>query len=501
MSLEKILIIDDEPIVCKALREILPKKRFSVAMAGTIAEAEGALTHEKFDLIFCDVRLPDGSGQDFLERIMAAGEPPLVVMMTGYGSIESAVSCMRAGAYDYLLKPFTPDIIEVLLKKAESFGQLVKVNRILSESGDEGDLLGDSPVMRRLRQLILKVAPTDATVLLTGESGTGKEMVARELYRNSPRKSAPFIKVNCAAVSETLMESEFFGHERGAFTGATDRREGRFELANGGTLLLDEISEIPLHLQAKLLRVLQEKEFERVGGNKTIKCNVRILATSNRDLLHSVAEGKFRQDLYYRLNVFPIHVPALRERCDDISLLADAFLKRYARKHGVKSPGWAPETVASIRGYNWPGNVRELQNTVERAVILAEAGRPIPQSLLNLPAMAAAAVPAPVVATAAAVPVAVPPAVAEPAVVLPAVAPAPASVAPAAPVALAGDEQFLSLDDLEQQHILDALKKTGGNRTQAAAILKISIRTLRNKLNLYREQGVAVALIGQDEGE
>jgi len=500
MSLEKILIIDDEPIVCKALREILPKKRFSVAMAGTIAEAEGALTHEKFDLIFCDVRLPDGSGQDFLERIMAAGEPPLVVMMTGYGSIESAVSCMRAGAFDYLLKPFSPDIIEVLLKKAESFGQLVKVNRILSESGDEGDLLGASPVMRRLRQLILKVAPTDATVLLTGESGTGKEMVARELYRNSPRKSAPFIKVNCAAVSETLMESEFFGHERGAFTGATDRREGRFELANGGTLLLDEISEIPLHLQAKLLRVLQEKEFERVGGNKTIKCNVRILATSNRDLLHSVAEGKFRQDLYYRLNVFPIHVPPLRERADDVLLLADAFLKRYARKHGVKSPGWAPETVASIRGYNWPGNVRELQNTVERAVILAEAGRPIPPSLLNLPVMAtAASASAPAVAPVAAAPVAavVPPAV-EPAVVLPAVAPAPGPVAPAAP---AGDEQFLSLDDLEQQHILDALKKTGGNRTQAAAILKISIRTLRNKLNLYREQGVAVSLIGQDEGE
>jgi len=497
MSLEKILIIDDEPIVCKALREILPKKRFSVAMAGTIAEAEAALTHEKYDLVFSDVRLPDGSGQDFLERIMAAGEPPLVVMMTGYGSIESAVSCMRAGAYDYLLKPFTPDIIEVLLKKAESFGQLVKVNRILSESGDEGDLLGDSPVMRRLRQLILKVAPTDATVLLTGESGTGKEMVARELYRNSPRKSAPFIKVNCAAVSETLMESEFFGHERGAFTGATERREGRFELANGGTLLLDEISEIPMHLQAKLLRVLQEKEFERVGGNKTIKCNVRILATSNRDLLHSVAEGKFRQDLYYRLNVFPIHVPPLRERADDVVLLADAFLKRYARKHGVKSPGWAPEAAASIGGYSWPGNVRELQNTVERAVILAEAGRPIPASLLNLPTMpfpvssAPAAAPVPVAAIAVAAP--------EPSIAAPPLTAPPVPVAPAP--APAGEEQFLSLDDLEQKHILDALRKTNGNRTQAAAILKISIRTLRNKLNLYREQGVAVSLIGQDEGE
>jgi DNA-binding NtrC family response regulator len=490
MSLEKILIIDDEPIVCKALREILPKKRFTVSTAGMIAEAEATLAREKFDLIFCDVRLPDGSGQDFLERMMTSPEPPLVVMMTGYGSIESAVMCMRAGAFDYLIKPFTPDIIEVIVKKAESFGQLVKVNRILSESGDEGDLLGDSPVMRRLRQLILKVAPTDATVLLTGESGTGKEMVARELYRNSPRKSAPFIKVNCAAVSENLMESEFFGHERGAFTGATERREGRFELANGGTLLLDEISEIPLHLQAKLLRVLQEKEFERVGGNKTMKSNVRILATSNRDLLHSVQDGKFRQDLYYRLNVFPIHVPPLRERTGDVVMLADAFLKRYSRKHGLKSAGWSEAAVASIRDYSWPGNVRELQNTVERAVILAEPGRPIPPSLLSLPEMAPST-------NASDKPMAAP-APAEPAGAPVAAAPAPAAPAPAAPAAA---ESFLSLEDLEQQHILDALRKTNGNRTQAATILKISIRTLRNKLNLYREQGVAVALIGQDEAE
>ena len=492
MSLEKIFILDDEPIVCKALREILPKKRYSVTMAGTVAEAEAVLGREKFDLVFCDVRLPDGSGQDFLERLMTATEPPLVVMMTGYGSIESAVACMRAGAYDYLLKPFTPDIIEVLLKKAESFGQLVKVNRILSDSGDDFDLLGDSPVMRRLRQLILKVAPTDATVLLTGESGTGKEMVARELYRNSPRKSAPFIKVNCAAVSENLMESEFFGHERGAFTGATERREGRFELAHGGTLLLDEISEIPLHLQAKLLRVLQEKEFERVGGNKTMKANVRILATSNRDLGQCVSAGKFRQDLYYRLNVFPIHVPPLRERGEDMSLMAEAFLKRYARKHGSKSPSWSDRALAEIRAYAWPGNVRELQNTVERAVILAEAGRPIPPSLLGLPTMPTAPNPPLPVAAATSSPAPSPE---------PEVAPAPTALVAVEKPAAAPESSFLSLDDLEQKHILEALRKTGGNRSQAATILKISIRTLRNKLNLYREQGVAVALIGHDESE
>ena len=496
MSLEKIFILDDEPIVCKALREILPKKRYSTTMAGTVAEAEAVLAREKFDLVFCDVRLPDGSGQDFLERLMTAAEPPLVVMMTGYGSIESAVACMRAGAFDYLLKPFTPDIIEVLLKKAESFGQLVKVNRILSESGDEGDLLGDSPVMRRLRQLILKVAPTDATVLLTGESGTGKEMVARELYRNSPRRSAPFIKVNCAAVSENLMESEFFGHERGAFTGATERREGRFELAHGGTLLLDEISEIPLHLQAKLLRVLQVKEFERVGGSKTMKANVRILATSNRDLAHAVAAGKFRQDLYYRLNVFPIHVPPLRERGEDMTLMADVFLKRYARKHGLKSPSWSDRTLAEIRAYAWPGNVRELQNTIERAVILAEAGRPITSALLGLSTMPAMAVPPAPAAAPAPAPAPIPEPVASP---VPAATAA--TAAPAEKPGVEPDDSFLSLDDLEQEHILEALRKTAGNRTQAAAILKISIRTLRNKLNLYRAQGIAVALIGREEDE
>jgi transcriptional regulator with GAF, ATPase, and Fis domain len=247
-----------------------------------------------------------------------------------------------------------------------------------------------------------------------------------------------------------------------------------------------------MHLQAKLLRVLQEKEFERVGGNKTIKCNVRILATSNRDLLGSVQQGKFRQDLYYRLNVFPIHVPPLRERTGDVVILADAFLKRYARKHGLKSAGWSEAAVASIRDYSWPGNVRELQNTVERAVILAEPGRPIPPSLLSLPEMVPSA-------NTADKPVAVTTPVAEaaPVSVVPA-APAPAAVSPAAPAAA---ESFLSLEDLEQQHILDALRKTNGNRTQAATILKISIRTLRNKLNLYREQGVAVSLIGQDEGE
>jgi transcriptional regulator with GAF, ATPase, and Fis domain len=238
--------------------------------------------------------------------------------------------------------------------------------------------------MLRMRQMIERVAPTDATVLITGESGTGKEMIARELYRASQRRGHPFIKVNCAAISENLIESEFFGHERGAFTGATERREGRFELANQGTLLLDEVSEIPLNLQAKLLRVLQEREFERVGGNRTIKVNVRLLATSNRDLLSYVEKGEFRQDLYYRLNVFPIPVPALRERGDDLLILAEHFLKRCARKHGIKVNGFADSARAMLAGYRWPGNVREMQNTIERAVILTASGRPITSAARNI---------------------------------------------------------------------------------------------------------------------
>jgi DNA-binding NtrC family response regulator len=245
--------------------------------------------------------------------VVTLPERPLVVVVTGNGSVESAVACMRAGAFDYVMKPFTSSQIDIILKKAQSYRQLLQVNRLLSEgdTGEEGLLLGRGPAMVRLRQLIERVAPTDATVFISGESGTGKEMIAREIYRRSPRRQQPFIKVNCAAISENLIESEFFGHERGAFTGATERREGRFELANNGTLLLDEVSEIPANLQAKLLRVLQEREFERVGGNRTIKVNVRFIATSNRDLMQHVEQGTFRLDLFYRLNVFPVHVPSL----------------------------------------------------------------------------------------------------------------------------------------------------------------------------------------------
>ncbi len=496
MSLERILVLDDEPIIQKILVDLFGRKKYCVSVASTLAEAEALIARDTFDLIMLDVRLPDGDGQQFLERVMGLPEKPLVVMMTGHGSIESAVGCMRAGAFDYLIKPFSPSQLEVILKKAESFRQLMRVNRYFSEhSGDEGDMLGRSCALQRLRQLVLRVAPTDATVLITGENGTGKEMVSRALWRHSQRKNEPYIKVNCAALSENLIESELFGHERGSFTGATERREGRFELANRGTLLLDEVSEIPPNLQAKLLRVLQEREFERVGGSKTIKVNVRILATSNRDLLQFVERGSFRSDLYYRLNVFPIEVPPLRARPDDIVVIAEAFLQRFARKHGLKLPGFTDQARAALQSYPWPGNVRELQNTIERAVILSEAGRPVSTSSLGLPALprVASMVSALTAGQSSqpwpATPVE-PAAFSSPPFAPPEATPsADDEVFTPPPGPPATDTEVIPLDQLEKRAILAALQSTEGNRTRAAELLNISIRTLRNKLQEYRASG------------
>jgi len=507
MSLEKILVLDDEMIIRNVLGEILRRKHCSVSTAGCLAEAENLVAHESFDLMFVDVRLPDGDGHQFLERVGLLPERPPVVMITGYGTIESAVACMRAGAFDYLIKPFTPDQIEIVLKKAESHHQLVKVNRYFSErEGPFGEIVGKGSAMQRLHQIIERVAPTDATILITGESGTGKEMVARELYRHSPRRNEPYIKVNCAAVSENLIESEFFGHEKGAFTGASDRREGRFELANRGTLLLDEVSEIPLNLQAKLLRVLQEREFERVGGNKTIKVNVRILATSNRDLLHFVEKGEFRQDLYYRLNVFPVHVLPLRERAEDITELAECFLQRFSRKHGIQHTGFSDRAREAMLAYSWPGNVRELQNTIERAVILTGENLAVSLAALGLPILnrpTAVNGPAPMLGSSPAG------ATGTSSGQEPTAPPAPPlqdeSPVPPAPTPTNPDDgtssaesppptppDVLTLDEIEKRHILATLRHTNGNRTRAATLLGISIRTLRNKLQEYRAAGIVI---------
>jgi DNA-binding NtrC family response regulator len=461
MAIEKIIVLEDDAIVRRNLEQQLRHRRYDVAAVGTIADAEDYLSRDNFDLILVDVRLPDGNGTDLLKAIQQRPQKPLVVMITGFGSVESAVDCMKNGAFDYLIKPFSAEQLTVTLKKAEEFTQLVRVNRFLSQDGEDNgnELLGVSPAMENLRELIRKIAHTQATVMIQGESGTGKELVARALYRASSRANAPFIKVNCAAIPENLIESEFFGHERGAFTGALAKREGRFELAHGGTILLDEISEISSTVQAKLLRVLQERELERVGGNRTIKVDVRVIATTNRRLEESVEKKEFRQDLFFRLNVLPIHVPPLRERPEDVPYLAAEFTRRLSRKHGVQVDGLAEETLSVLKAHPWPGNVRELQNVIERAVILCgNEGRLLPRYLglgTSARLFSDASIPRD---------------------------PMPTHVAVAEKEA---KPAFPTMAELEKQHILDALSRCNGNRTHAARMLQISIRTLRNKLHEY----------------
>jgi len=494
MNVERILILDDELVIRKALEEQLRRKRLSVCSVSTLKDAEEHLLKDEFDLLFVDVHLPDGNGTELLDRIATMQDAPLVVIITGNGTVESAVECMKAGAFDYIIKPFSSSQIDVLMKKAKDYRQLVKVNQFFTQESVEGtELVGKSPSIQQLRNMVGKVAPTEATVLINGENGTGKELVANELYRSSARKNAPFIKVNCAAISETLIESEFFGHEKGAFTGAMQRREGRFELADGGTILLDEISEISPKVQAKLLRVLQEREFERVGGNKTIKVDVRVIATTNRDLLRSVQNGDFRQDLYYRLNVFPIQVPPLRSREGDVALLAKTFAQKFARKHGIKLAGFEDEALAALNAHQWPGNVRELQNTIERSVILSESDSKISSVSLGLmPMMANVAAPALDQPAPAPEPVFVGAGPNDPSIATAsALAPSPtAASASSSSESIEGDASTpLPLEEIEKQHILSTLESTSGNRTQAAKLLCISIRTLRNKLALYRKDG------------
>ncbi|MBV9672336.1 MAG: sigma-54-dependent Fis family transcriptional regulator [Verrucomicrobia bacterium] len=456
MAIEKVIVIDDEPLIRRSLELQLRNKRLTVVLCSTMAEAERLISKDSFDLMFVDVRLPDGDGSQLLYRMNSEPEKPLIVIMTGYGTIDSAMGYIREGAFDYIIKPFTASQIDVILKKAENFNQAVKVSQILAhEKADSTPLIGSSAPIQELRQLIQKVAPTEATVLISGENGTGKELVASEIFLASARSRMPFIKVNCAAISETLIESEFFGHERGAFTGATEKREGRFELANGGTILLDEISEISLKLQAKLLRALQEREFERVGGNRTIKVNVRVLATTNRDLQKCVEKQEFRQDLYYRLNVFPIVVPALKKRKEDIPQLTRAFLSRLARRNGTSPPFLGQAALRILDAYDWPGNVRELQNVMERAVILSEPGQEITPHVLE--------------------------------------AMFPAELlgnwwngrieSTRSSIGLTFPDHIVPLEQMEREYILHALKKSNGNRTNTAQLLGISIRTLRNKLN------------------
>jgi two-component system response regulator HydG len=455
-----ILCVDDEPSVGVIMEHTLTKIGHRPLLVSSVEEAMRTVTRTPLDLIIADYRMPRLTGLDLLGLLEKEGYRVPVIIMTGYSSIEHAVISIKTGAIDYLTKPIRAETLEIAVQQALEVVRLRRENetfrREILKIRSARALIGESESFRRIMEVIATVAPTRATVLLQGESGTGKELFARALHDQSPRQDAPFITMNCAALPEGLVESALFGHEKGAFTGATVRTAGAFERAHTGTLLLDEISEMRLDLQAKLLRVIQEQEFERVGGTQAIKVDVRLVATTNRDLKAEVDAGKFRSDLYYRLNVVPIRTPPLRERVEDIPRLVHHFVHRMAENLGTVVPGIAPETVQLLQRFSWPGNVRELANSIERAVILCRGNVLLPSAFDDQlgDADGPAALPA------AAVP----------------------NVARAGEPVAAEPLPF-DLDELERRAIVRALEATGGNRTRAAKLLGISERTLRNKLN------------------
>ncbi|KPK00417.1 MAG: Fis family transcriptional regulator [Desulfobacterales bacterium SG8_35] len=369
-----ILVVDDEPNYLIVLSELLKEEGFEVITAQRGAEGLKIVEDNDLDLVITDMRMPGMDGLELLRSVKSYNKDLPVIMITAFGEVEKAVVAMKAGAYNYLAKPFNNEELLLNIRKAIEHYSLLRENLRLRDEARVrygfSSIVGKNARMREIYQLIEKVAPTPASVLITGESGTGKELVARAIHINSTRENSPFISVNCAALPETLLESELFGHERGAFTGAVSMRKGRFELADSGTLFLDEIADIPLPLQAKLLRVLQERSFERVGGTHSISVDVRIITATNRELKDEVDEGRFREDLYYRLNVLHIHLPPLRERADDIPMLTDHFINKFAKM--LKKPDLriSGEALRYLVGLPWEGNVRELENTIERAAIL-----------------------------------------------------------------------------------------------------------------------------------
>ena len=456
-----ILCVDDEPAVAMIVEHTLRAAGHETVGARNVPEALQVLARGGVELIISDYKMPGLSGLEFLELLTSEGFDIPLIMLTGYASIEHAVASIKAGAVDYITKPVRPEQLTLAVEQALELVALRKENatlrREMSAVRNERQILGDSAVMRHALQSVATAAPTRATVLLLGESGTGKELFARAIHDMSDRHDKPFIKLNCAALPEGLIESALFGHEKGAFTGAIKRVEGAFERANRGTLLLDEISEMRLDLQAKLLRVLQEQEFERVGGTSTIRVDVRVIATSNRDLSADATAGRFRQDLYFRLSVIPLRIPSLRERLEDIPMLAYRFALRAAKDVGKEITTIEPEAIQLLQRYPWPGNVRELEHAVERAVILSAGPvlgvRSFEGQRLGPPANASGS-------------------------------PAP-QTAPESDAAREGGIVLHTLDVGEAEAVLiqHALVAAGNNRTKAAELLGISVRTLRNKLN------------------
>ncbi len=373
----RILVVDDDTAHRTMLHALIGGWGYEISEADDGSSAISEVRERAYDLVLMDVRMLKVSGVEALREIKLFNPAVPVIIMTAYSSVESAVSAIKDGAYDYLTKPLDFDKLKLSLERAMDHIHLKEENRLLKEnlgiSFDRRNIIGRSPAMSRLLETVALVAPSEATVLITGESGTGKELIAGAIHFNSARKEGPFVKINCAAITDTLLESELFGHEKGSFTGADRRKEGRFIQANGGSILLDEISEMPPAMQVKLLRVLQEREITRVGGENAVKTDVRVIAATNRGLKDMVAAGVFREDLYYRLNVVSLNTPPLRERREDIPLIAQNFLDMFAEKNRKKIKGCTPAAMDAIIKYNWPGNVRELMNAVERAVVLARA--------------------------------------------------------------------------------------------------------------------------------
>jgi two-component system NtrC family response regulator len=371
-----VLIVDDERNYLAVLEELLSEEGYQVITAEGARNGLECIEENDLDVVITDMKMPGMDGMEFMERLQLRQPDLPVIMMTAFGSVEKAVEAMRKGAFDYILKPFKNEQLKLTISKAIGHYKLVRQNRELARELQGkyhfGNIIGKSPQMQRIFELIEKVAPTKATVLITGDSGTGKELVARAIHYNSPRKDRPFISVNCGALPETLLESELFGHERGAFSGAISQRKGRFELAHEGTLFLDEISEMSPPLQVKLLRILQEMEFERVGGSHTLKVDVRVVAASNRNLKEESAAGRFRSDLYYRLNVVHVQLPSLSQRRDDLPLLVNHFFTKNARENRQEPISISSGAMERLLEYNWPGNVRELENVIERAIILSD---------------------------------------------------------------------------------------------------------------------------------
>ncbi len=446
-----VLIVDDDQAHRTMLSTLIRGWGYETEEADDGDTAVEKVRETPFDLVLMDVRMIRLSGLEALEEIKRYNPAVPVIIMTAYSSVETAVGALKKGAYDYLTKPLDFDELKLALERAMDHRKLREENRLLRQTlGDQFEsknIIGRSPSMIRLLETVAQVAPTEATVLITGESGTGKELIASAIHFNSLRKHGPFIKVNCAAITETLLESELFGHEKGAFTGAYRRKEGQFRLADGGTIFLDEISEMPLSMQVKLLRVLQEREFTRVGGEDVIKVDVRVVAATNRDLADEIKAGRFREDLYYRLNVVTLQVPPLRKRQEDIPVLAQHFLRLFSEKNRRNIKGFTPQAMDKMLRYRWPGNVRELMNAVERAVVLSRAEyvdvRDLPLALQEVGSFDG--VNSYRIPTGSGIP----------------------------------------LEEVEKATILKTLEATGGNKSEAARRLGITRKTLHKKLKKY----------------